>query len=123
MITLDRAEDITRLARIAKKHFPRLRIVSRAHDMRHMFELRDLGVEVIERETWLGALKLGEAALAMACGEAERASRLARTFAEHDLEVQSKLYDVHRDDRTAQVMVSNELRDKLARALRKDRPR
>ena len=31
--------------------------------------------------------------------------------------------DGHRDDRTAQVKVSNELRDKLARALRKDRPR
>jgi glutathione-regulated potassium-efflux system ancillary protein KefC len=123
VITLDHAEDITRLAGIAKKHFPKLRIVCRAHDMRHMFELRDLGVEVIERETWLGALKLGEAALAMASGDAESAARLSRTFAEHDLEVQAKLYDVHRDDRTAQVKVSNELRDQLARALRKDRPR
>ena len=122
IITLDRAEDITRLAAIAKKHFPRLRIVSRAHNMRHMFELRDLGVEVIERETWLGALKLGEAALAMACGEPGRAARLAAAFATHDLEVQAKLYDVHLKDAGAQVAVSNELRDQLARTLSEESP-
>jgi glutathione-regulated potassium-efflux system ancillary protein KefC len=120
VITLDRAEDVTRLAEIAKKHFPRLRVVSRAHNMRHMFELRDLGVEVIERETWLGALKLGEAALALASGEAGRAKRMADAFAEHDLEVQAKLYDVHLKDPGAQVAVSNQLRDQLARSLRAD---
>ncbi|HYC35028.1 MAG TPA: monovalent cation:proton antiporter-2 (CPA2) family protein [Usitatibacter sp.] len=123
IITLDRAEDITRLAGIAKKHFPNLRIVSRAHDMRHMFELRDLGVEVIERETWLGALKLGEAALALASGEADRAGRLASTFAAHDREVQAKLYEVHLKDPAAQVAVSNELRDQIARTLREESPR
>ena len=122
VITLDRAEDITRLAAVAKKHFPKLRIVSRAHNMRHMFELRDLGVEVIERETWLGALKLGEAALAMASGKADRAASLSKTFAEHDLEVQAKLYEVHLKDPGAQVAVSNELRDQLARTMRAAEP-
>ena len=120
VITLDRAEDITRLATIARKHFPKLRIVSRAHNMKHMFELRDLGVEVIERETWLGALKLGEIALGMASGDAERAGRLARTFAEHDREVQAKLYDVHLKDPKSVVAVSNELRDQIGRKLRED---
>ncbi|MNC90985.1 glutathione-regulated potassium-efflux system protein KefC [compost metagenome] len=88
--------------------------------MKHMFELRDLGVEVIERETWLGALELGEAALAMASGDAERAERLAKAFAAHDLEVQAKLYEVHLGDPGAQVAVSNELRDQIARKLRED---
>ena len=120
VITLDRAEDITRLAAIARKHFPNLRIVSRAHNMKHMFELRDLGVEVIERETWLGALELGEAALAMASGDAERAERRAKACAAHDLEVQAKLYEVHLGDPGTQVAVSNELRDQIARKLRED---
>ena len=123
VITLDHAEDITRLAAVAKKHFPRLRIVSRAHDMRHMFALRDMGVDVIERETWLGALKLGEAALKLASGDDERAARLANAFAEHDLEVQAKLYEVHLKDATAQIAVSNELRDQLARSLRGEGPK
>ena len=88
--------------------------------MRHMFELRDLGVEVIERETWLGALKLGEAALALASGEPQRAKRMAKAFEEHDLEVQAKLYEVHLKDPGAQVAVSNQLRDQLARTMRAD---
>ena len=123
VIALDEAEATTRLARIARKHFPGLRIVARAHDMRHLFLLRDLGVEVIERETWLGALRLGEAALATATGDAERARRAAQAFAEHDEQVVAKLYAVHRDAPDAHVTVSNELRDELARTLSEDRAR
>jgi glutathione-regulated potassium-efflux system ancillary protein KefC len=117
---LDDDEATTRLARIAKKHFPKLRIVARAHDMRHLFELRDLGVEVIERETWLSALKLGEAALAAASGDPERAQRAAQAFAEHDQEVVAKLYEVHRSAPDAHVLVSNALRDEFARTLKAD---
>src|SRR4051794_2583091 len=117
---LDDDQATTKLVRTVKKHFPKLKIVARAHDMRHLFELRDLGVEVIERETWLSALKLGEAALTAACGDAERASRAAQAFAEHDREVVAKLYDVHRDSTTLQVTVSNQLRDQFARTLKAD---
>jgi glutathione-regulated potassium-efflux system ancillary protein KefC len=117
IITLDQAAAISHLARSAKKHFPGLRIVARAHDMRHLFELRDLGVEVIERETWLSALQLGEKALAAIGGDAGRAAEAARTFAEHDEEVLSRLYEVHRSAPESHVAVSNELRDQLARTL------
>jgi glutathione-regulated potassium-efflux system ancillary protein KefC len=120
IVTLDEAEAITRLARTARKHFPNLRIIARAHDMRHLFELRDLGVDVIERETWRAALKLGEAALAAISGDAERAQRAAQAFAEHDAEVVAKLYEVHRSAPDAHVMVSNELRDQFARTLKAD---
>jgi glutathione-regulated potassium-efflux system ancillary protein KefC len=120
VITLDDQGATTHLARTARAHFPGLRIVTRAHDMRHTFELRDLGVEIIERETWLGALRLGELALAQACGDAGRARRAAQAFAEHDDEVQAKLYAVHRGAPDAHVTISNELRDQLARTLAED---
>ena len=120
VITLDDTDAVTHLARAAKQHFPRLRVVARAHDMRHAFELRDLGVELIERETWLGALRLGELALSEATGDPARAQRAARTFAEHDNEVQAKLYAVHREAPDAHVSVSNELREQLARTLAED---
>jgi len=120
IITLDDAAAITRLARIAKKHFPRLRIVARARDMQHMFELRDIGVEVMERETWLSAIKLGERALAEVSGDQELAARAAQRFVEHDREVVAKLYDVHRNAPDSRVAVSNELRDQLAQTLGRD---
>ncbi|HEX6318667.1 MAG TPA: monovalent cation:proton antiporter-2 (CPA2) family protein [Burkholderiales bacterium] len=118
IITLDDPRAITQLARSARKHFPGLRLVSRARDMRHLFELRDLGVEAIERETWLSALALGEKALASISGDAARAAEAVRTFAAHDEEVLAKLYEVQREDPDRQVAVSNELRDRLAETLR-----
>ena len=121
IITLDEAEATTQLARTARKHFPKLRVIARAHDMRHMFELRDLGVAIIERETWLSAVKLGEAALAAISGDAERAARAAGAFAAHDHVVVEKLYDVHRSKPDAHITVSNELRDQLARTLSEDK--
>jgi glutathione-regulated potassium-efflux system ancillary protein KefC len=120
IIALDDPTAITHLAASAKKHFPKLRIVARAHDMKHMFELRDLGVDAIERETFRSAVGLGQAALAAITGDATRAAQAAHIFVEHDEEVVARLYDVHRGDPDSQIAVSNELRDRLARALRDD---
>jgi glutathione-regulated potassium-efflux system ancillary protein KefC len=120
IVALDDAAATTQLARTVRKHFPQLRIIARARDMRHMFELRDLGVETIERETFRSALALGEAALTAIGGDAERAARAAQSFAEHDNEVVAKLYEVHRSTPDAHITVSNELRDQLARTLQED---
>ena len=121
ILALDDRDATTSLAALAKKHFPNLRIIARARDMRHLFELRDLGVEVIERETFRGAIALGEAALAAISGNPERASRAVRAFDEHDAEVLAKLYAVHKESPDAHVSVSNELRDQLVQTLSEDR--
>jgi glutathione-regulated potassium-efflux system ancillary protein KefC len=120
IIALNDQAAITRLARTARANFPRLRILARARDLRHLFELRDLGIEAVERETFRAALALGESALAAISGEPDRAARAAQAFAEHDREVQAKLYEVHRGAPDAHVTVSNELRDQLARTLQED---
>ena len=120
IIAIEDPAAITHLAKICKANFPKLRLIARARDMRHSFELRDLGVEIIERETWLSAVKLGETALSLIGGDAERARRAAAAFAEHDEEVQAKLYAVHKESSEARISVSNELREQLARTLSED---
>jgi glutathione-regulated potassium-efflux system ancillary protein KefC len=120
IIALNDADATSRLAATAAKHFPKLRVIARARDMRHMFELQDLGVEIVERETFRSALGLGEAALAVVAGSAQRARRAAESFARHDNLVLAKLYAVHKSDPDAHVSVSNELRDQLANTLRAD---
>ncbi|MGQ0510273.1 MAG: monovalent cation:proton antiporter-2 (CPA2) family protein [Betaproteobacteria bacterium] len=120
IITLDDPDATSRLARTAVKHFPNLRVIARARDMRHLFELRDIGVEIIERETFQSALALGRAALAAVGGNAERAARAAQRFAEHDNVVLAKLYAVHKDEAGENVSVSNELREQFAQTLRED---
>ncbi len=120
IITLNDPVATTGLARTAAKNFPKLRIIARAHDMRHLFELRDIGVEIIERETFQSALALGRATLAAVGADAERAARAIQSFAEHDDVVLAKLYSVHKSGPDANVSVSNELRDQFARTLRED---
>jgi glutathione-regulated potassium-efflux system ancillary protein KefC len=120
IIALDDPGATTLLAQVALKNFPNLRVIARARDMRHMFELRDLGVEVIERETFQSALALGRASLAAVSGDAERAQRATQRFAEHDNVVLSKLYAVHTSDIDANVSISNELREQFSQTLRED---
>ncbi len=120
IIALDDPAATTQLARTVRKHFPGLQIVARARDMRHLFELRDLGVPLAERETFESALELGRAALGAITGDAERAKRAVRAFARHDAEVLQKLYAVHKDATDAHVSISNELREQFARTLRED---
>src|SRR5258706_12420251 len=120
IIALHQARAPPQPARRAKSNFPKLRIIARARDMRHMFELRDLGVDAMERETFRGALALGEAALGAIGGDPERAKRAAQAFDVHDREGQAKLYAVHLGSPDAHIHVSNELRDQLARTLQED---
>ena len=120
VLALDDADATTLMARTIRKHYPGLRIVARARDMRHMFTLRDLGVEFIERETFQSALALGESVLTAATGSASQAHRAVRQFADHDRDVVAKLYDVHKSDPDAHVLASNELRDQFVRTLRED---
>jgi len=82
--------------------------------------LRDLGVDMLERETWLSALKLGETALAVVTQDRQRAQHAAKAFEEHDQVVQAKLYAVHKSQPGAHVTVSNELRDQFKRTLAED---
>jgi glutathione-regulated potassium-efflux system ancillary protein KefC len=91
--------------------------------MRHLFELRDIGVQLIERETFRSALNLAERALSTITGDPERAQRAARAFGKHDVEVVKRLYEVHRTQPDAHVTVSNELRDQLAKTFRADEAR
>jgi glutathione-regulated potassium-efflux system ancillary protein KefC len=120
IITLDDPVATTQLARTALRHFPGLRIIARAHDMRHMFELRDLGVEIIERETFQSALELGRAALAAVGADAARADRAVQAFAAHDKIVLAKLYAAHKSEPDSHISISNELRDQFARTLKED---
>jgi len=123
IIALDNPRATSSLARTVKEHFPGLRVVARARDMRHLFELRDIGVQLVERETFRSALNLAERSLSTITGDAEHARRVVRAFGRHDVEVVKRLYEVHRTQPDAYVTVSNELRDQLAKTLRADEAR
>jgi glutathione-regulated potassium-efflux system protein KefB len=75
---------------MVRKHFPDLPVYARARDRIHVHKLMDLGVEIIERETFLSALELTHRLLrGLGLSEPE-SKRLLATFKRQD---EKRLYD------------------------------
>ena len=79
----------------AREHFPQLKILARAFDRRHAYELMQKNVDALERETFESSIRLGVKAL-MQLGQnsfrAERAGRVFRSYDEKLLAEMSKLW-------------------------------
>ena len=90
VLAIDDVECSMRVAEIVRKNFPDLPIYARARDRTHVHRLMDLGVEIIERETFLAALELTKDLLrGLRLKEAE-VRRLTETFKRLD---EKRLYE------------------------------
>ena len=104
----------------AQAQFPHLKIVARAVDRNHAYELMSKGVSALRRETFHSALQLGEDAL-RALGESEEeAAEHARIFGEHDQRTFEELAPLWGDEHRYGQAVHQNL-DSLRRVLDEDR--
>ena len=84
VLAIDQVDASVRVAEIVRTNFPDLPIYARARDRIHVHRLMDLGVTIIERETFLSALELTRRLLrGLGFGAAE-VKRLTDTFKRHD---------------------------------------
>ncbi len=100
IIAIEGREKINELVDIAKKNFPNLRLLVRAENRSHAFELLKLGVskEDIYRVTFGSSLELGRDALRHLGFNGYRAQRAALMFKKHDEEVITDLYEQYFQD-------------------------
>jgi monovalent cation:proton antiporter-2 (CPA2) family protein len=84
VLAIDDVEASVRAAGLARRHFPRLRVLARARNRQHAFRLFEAGVEHVWRETLGSSLELAESALVELGTDAETAAQQVRTFREHD---------------------------------------
>ena len=99
VIAVDETEETLRLAEITKRHFPHLKVMSRARNRRHVHLLMDRGLTDIVRETFHSSLKLSEMVLAE-LGVAESTIRRALDmFAEHDERALRQAHAFYQDER------------------------
>ncbi|MDX1461126.1 MAG: NAD-binding protein, partial [Xanthomonadales bacterium] len=119
VIAIDHKEKAVRMVEAARQAFPHLKILARAYDRRHAYQLMNAGAECITRETFGSALSMGEDALKLLGIAPERAARMARTFEEHDVAGMHKLYEVWGDDQAYGLRVRQNLAD-LEKVLQDD---
>lgn len=69
---IDDVDANLQLTELAQEHFPHLKIVARARDVDHYYQLRQRGVEFVERELFEGSLRVGRNVLEhLGCGAYE----------------------------------------------------
>ncbi len=85
VVAIDDRDQASQLVESAKHAFPNLKILARAFDRRHAYDLLRNGAHAVERETFESALRLGVRALTDLGFRAHRAYRAGSLFRQHDL--------------------------------------
>jgi monovalent cation:proton antiporter-2 (CPA2) family protein len=119
VIAIDERRKAVKMVESSKQHFPNLRVLARAFDRPHAYELMDAGADVITRETFGSALIMGEEALKLLDYDEAQAYRVMRTFKHHDEMGLRKLYGVWGDDHAYGLRVRQNI-EQLEKVLQDD---
>ncbi len=118
VVAVDNVEDSLALVDAVRHQFPQLRILARARNVTHYYDLLDRGVTLLERETFEAALKLGGQVLQELGFGAERAHQAEAKFRDHNLKTLLALYPHFKDQQTVASMAMQareELEDMFAK--------
>ena len=119
VIAVDDVEASVQIAVLARRHFPRLRVLARARNRQHAFRLMDAGVTQIWRETLASSLELAESALVVLGTPAETAASQVRRFRAHDEETLRAQAAV-KDDETKLIATAQASSQQLERLFEAD---
>ena len=98
IVAVDNPDKTTDIVKTAQKHFPHLYIMTRSVSWNDSYDLIDLGIDDIYRETLDTSLRLGADALAFLGGRKHQAYRAAKTFRKHDERYLRELSEMRHDD-------------------------
>jgi len=119
---IDDVEASIALVERVRANFPKLPIVSRARNVSHYFELKLRGVEVVERETFEAALKVGRTALEVLGTDRFRAKELADAFRRHNVASVDATLPFYQDE-ARRMSMAKQGREELERQFARDRER
>jgi glutathione-regulated potassium-efflux system ancillary protein KefC len=120
VVAIDDVESSVKLVEHVREHFPRLKIVARARNVGHWQQLRSLGVEIVERETFEAALTVGRQALQVLGVGAYEAKERADVFRRHNIQAMESILP-HWQDVEQRTKLAISARDQLERQMETDR--
>ena len=119
LLAIDEPEKVNMIAEEVQRHFPHLKVLARAESMQHAYELMDIGVEHVFRETFDSALSMGIEAMKVLGFRAYEAHRVAKQFKQHEQETNEKMFAL-REDREAYAAEVRERLTQLESLMRQD---
>jgi glutathione-regulated potassium-efflux system ancillary protein KefC len=117
---IDNVDDSVALVDRVRANFPNLRIIARARNVSHYFELRLRGVEVAEREMFEASLRAGRRALEALGVDPFRARDMANAFRRHNVNLMDSMLPYYRDEQRFMSMAKAG-REELEEQFRRDR--
>ncbi len=112
VVAIDDIDDSLTLVDAVRHAYPDLKIMARARNVTHFYDLLDRGVTVIERETFESALLLGREVLCELGFGAFRARQAAHKFRKMNIENLYKVYPFYKDQEQLMSM-AKQARDEL----------
>ncbi len=112
VLAIDDIEQSVECAKMIRENFPGITIVARARNVQHYYELYELGVTMIERETLDSALMTARSALQTLGWQPHQARNLALRFRRHNVEQLAALAP-HRKDEARLVAAAKQGRQQL----------
>ena len=119
VVGVDDGDKANEIVRVAKTHFPHLKILARAVDRRHAYELIKANVDDFRRETFDSALRLGESALTFLGETPERAREVADLFEHYDEKSLHELAELWGDEKSYGLAIRQRIED-LTKVLTRD---
>ncbi len=98
VVAVDDKQKSLQIIDLVQRSYPHLKILARAVDMEHTYELMKRNIEEFERDTFESSLQLGVRALRQLGYQNYQAHRLAHTFRQHNQMVIRELYQHHGED-------------------------
>ncbi|MEO6610419.1 MAG: cation:proton antiporter [Aestuariivirga sp.] len=84
VVAVDDADVSLEIVQMAKKEFPQLKILARARNRRHAYELDKAGVDYFKRETFDSSLSMAQVMMTYLGYSKDEMKRKAIAFAKHD---------------------------------------
>jgi glutathione-regulated potassium-efflux system ancillary protein KefC len=120
VVAIDDVEASLKLVDVARRRFPHLRIVARARNITHCYQLMDRGVTILERETFEASLQLGRRVLQELGFGAYQARQTAMKFRAHNIKTMHAVYP-HYKDQQQLVSLAKQAREELEEMFARDR--
>ncbi|KJK22381.1 potassium transporter KefC [Burkholderiaceae bacterium 16] len=120
VVAIDGMEDSLALIDSVRARFPHLEIYARARHVSHVYQLKDRGVILFERELFEGSLMLGRRVLEGLGYDPTHARSLALRFRRHNIAAIDRFYP-HYTDQKKLVSLARQARDELEEMFRQDR--
>lgn len=111
VVAVDEVDKSIEIIEMAQKYYPNLKIVARAIDRRHAYQLIHLNVHAFKRETFDSAVNLGIDALQLLGNNQQSAERAGKLFCQHDRDTLQSLADTWGDDKQYGIAVRQHLED------------